>query len=131
MGRRKGTTGLTPLELEIMNVLWDTGAANVQTVRQRLGRRRDLAYTTVQTMLNLLHRKGKVKRELQDRTYHYRPAVTRRREVSHMIRDVVDRLFGGSAEELVQTLVDTRQLTPETLERLAAAVEKGEGDDGE
>ena len=130
MGRRKGTTGLTPLELEIMNVLWDTGAANVQTVRQRLGRRRDLAYTTVQTMLNLLHRKGKVKRQLQDRTYHYRPAVTRGREVSHMIRDVVDRLFGGSAEELVQSLVDTRQLTPETLERLAAAVEKGKGDDG-
>jgi BlaI family transcriptional regulator, penicillinase repressor len=57
--------------------------------------------------------------------------VTRRREVSHMIRDVVDRLFGGSAEELVQSLVDTRQLTPETLERLAAAVEKGEGDDGD
>ena len=51
MGRRKGTTGLTPLELEIMNVLWETGPANVQTVRQRLGRRRDLAYTTVQTMI--------------------------------------------------------------------------------
>ena len=131
MGRRKGTGGLTPLELEIMNVLWETGPANVQAVRQRLGRRRDLAYTTVQTMLNLLHRKGKVKRALQERTYYYRPAVTRRREVAHMIRDVVDRLFGGSAEELVQSLVDTRQLTPETLERLAAAVEKGEGDDGE
>ena len=42
--------------------------------------------------VNTLNRKGKVKRELQDRTYHYRPAVTRRREVSHMIRDVVDRL---------------------------------------
>ena len=130
MGRRKGTTGLTPLELEIMNVLWDTGATNVQAVRQRLGRRRDLAYTTVQTMLNLLHRKGKVKRELHDRTYYYRPAVTRRREVSHMIRDVVDRLFGGSAEELVQSLVETRQLTAETLERLAAAVGEG-GDDDE
>jgi predicted transcriptional regulator len=104
MGRRKGTTGLTPLELEIMNVLWVTGPANVQTVRQRLGRRRDLAYTTVQTMLNLLHRKGKVMRELQDRTYHYRPAVTRRREVAHDPRcrgSSISRIGGGAGAEPV------------------------------
>jgi len=125
MGRQKAGGGLTPLELEIMKVLWVTGPANVQTVRRQLGARRDLAYTTVQTMLNLLERKGKVKRTLQERTYIYRPAVTRRREVGHMVRDVVDRLFGGSAEELVQSLVETRQLTPEMLDRLAAAVEKG------
>jgi BlaI family transcriptional regulator, penicillinase repressor len=123
MGRRKGSGGLTPLELEIMNVLWETGPANVQAVRARLGARRDLAYTTVQTMLNLLHRKGKAKRTLKDRTYYYRPAVTRRREVGHMVRDVVQRLFGGSAEELVQNLMETRQLTPEMLERLRAAVD--------
>jgi predicted transcriptional regulator len=130
VGRRKGSPGLTPLELEIMNVLWDTAPANVQAVRERLGARRDLAYTTVQTMLNLLHRKGKVKRTLEERTYYYRPAVTRRREVGHMVRDVVQRLFGGSAEELVQTLVETRQLTPEMLERLRAAVDEKDGDDG-
>ena len=59
---------LTPLELEIMNVLWETGPANVQTVQARM-KGRDLAYTTVQTMLNVLHRKGKVKRQLKDRAY--------------------------------------------------------------
>jgi BlaI family transcriptional regulator, penicillinase repressor len=64
MTQRK-TERLTPLELEIMKVLWETGAANVQTVQQRL--ERELAYTTVQTMLNILHRKGKVKRALKDR----------------------------------------------------------------
>jgi predicted transcriptional regulator len=131
MGRRKGSGGLTPLELEIMQVLWQTGPANVQAVRAALGARRDLAYTTVQTMLNLLHRKGKVKRTLRDRSYYYLPAVTRRREVGHMVRDVVTRLFGGSAEQLVQSLMDTRQLTPETLERLAAALDRGEGHDGD
>ncbi len=59
MARRK-TEHLTPLELEIMHVLWETGPANVQSVQQHL--ERELAYTTVQTMLNILHRKGKVKR---------------------------------------------------------------------
>src|SRR5690242_19056179 len=84
---------LTPLELEIMHVLWETGPANVQTVQQRL--KRDLAYTTVQTMLNILHRKKKVKRALKDRAYFYKPAVSHSQVVSHTIGDVIDRLFGG------------------------------------
>ena len=55
--RRNSEPSLTPLELEIMNVLWETGPANVQTVQGRI-QGRELAYTTVQTMLNVLHRKG-------------------------------------------------------------------------
>ena len=66
MPRRKSfEQALTPLELEIMNVLWETGPANVQTVQAHI-KGRELAYTTVQTMLNVLHRKGKVKRQLKD-----------------------------------------------------------------
>jgi len=60
----------TPLELKIMNVLWETGPANVQTVQANL-ENSELAYTTVQTMLNVLHRKGKVKRQLKERAYVY------------------------------------------------------------
>src|SRR5205809_805375 len=58
-----------------MNVLWETGAANVQTVQAHL-QGRNLAYTTVQTMLNVLNRKGKVKRQLKDRAYMYRPVLS-------------------------------------------------------
>ena len=119
---------LTPLELEIMNVLWDTGPANVQTVQQHL--ERELAYTTVQTMLNILHRKSKVKRTLKDRAYFYRPSVSRSQVVSQTIGDVVDRLFGGSAESLVMSLVETKHLTPEKLARLNKLLEEKEGDDG-
>src|ERR1043165_7028617 len=115
MTRRK-TERLTPLELEIMHVLWETGPANVQTVQQHL--RRELAYTTVQTMLNILHRKGKVKRTLKERAYFYKPAVSHRQVVTHTIDDVVERLFGGSAESLVMSLVETKHLTPEKLARL-------------
>ena len=115
MARRK-TEHLTPLELEIMHVLWETGAANVQTVQQQL--QRELAYTTVQTMLNILHRKGKVKRTLKERAYFYRAAVSRRQEVSQHVSDLVERLFGGSAESLVISLLETKHLTPENLKRL-------------
>jgi len=125
MTRRK-TERLTPLELEIMQVLWETGAANVQTVQQRL--KRELAYTTVQTMLNILHRKGKVKRALKDRAYFYRPAVSRRQVVRHAVNDLVEHLFGGSVESLVMSLVETRHLTPEKVDRLNTLLKQAEGE---
>jgi predicted transcriptional regulator len=117
---------LTTVELEIMQVLWDCGPANVQTVQQRLPRQ--LAYTTVQTMLNILHRKGKVKRALRERAYFYRPAVTQGQVVRQSVSDLVERLFGGSAEGLVMNLLETKQLTPEKLARLQKLVQQAEED---
>ena len=121
MARRK-TEHLTPLELEIMHVLWSIGPANVQMVQQDL--ERELAYTTVQTMLNILHRKGKVKRTLKDRAYFYKPAVSRSQVVGQHMGDIVDRLFGGSAESLVMSLVETKHLTPKKLARLQRLLEE-------
>jgi BlaI family penicillinase repressor len=126
---RKKMERLTPLELEIMKVLWETGPANVQLVQQRL--ERELAYTTVQTMLNVLQRKGKVKRTLKDKAYFYRPAVSRHQVVGHAVGDLIDRMFGGSAESLVMSLVETRQLTPEKLSRLKDLLEEKESRDGQ
>jgi len=99
-----------------MNVLWETGPANVQTVQQTL--ERPLAYTTVQTMLNVLHRKGHVKRTLKQKAYFYRPSISRGDVVKQTVGDVVDRLFSGSAGNLVMTLVETKQLSGEDLARL-------------
>ena len=115
--RKESDKPLTPLELEIMNVLWETGPANVQTVQARLSGR-ELAYTTVQTMLNVLHRKGKVKRRLKDRAYLYQPVVSRQKAVTQALGDMLDRFFGGSADSLVLNLVETRKLTPESLARI-------------
>lgn len=121
MASRKNEN-LTPLELEIMNVLWETGPANVQTVQQSI--KRNLAYTTVQTMLNILQRKGKVQRALRDRAYFYKPLVSRRQVVRHSVADIVDRLFGGSAESLVMSLVETKHITPEKLEQLKKLIDQ-------
>jgi len=121
---RSKNEGLTPLELEIMSVLWESGAANVQTVQQ--GLKRELAYTTVQTMLNILHRKGKVKRELKDRAYYYKPTVSRSKFVRQAVDDVIDRLFGGSAESLVMSLLEAKRLTPEKLARLNNLLEESQ-----
>jgi predicted transcriptional regulator len=123
---RKKSEHLTPLELEIMKVLWETGPANVQTVLQALDSGH--AYTTVQTMLGVLHRKGKVTRALRDKAYFYKPAVSRREVLGKAVGDLVERMFGGSAEGLVMSLVETKHLTPEKLSRLQKMVEKGARD---
>ena len=123
---RKKSEQLTPLELEIMHVLWETGPANVQIVQQKLPR--ELAYTTVQTMLNILQRKGKVKRALKDRAYFYKPVVSRSQVVGQHMGDIVDRLFGGSAESLVMSLVEAKHLTPEKLARLRKLLDEENGE---
>ena len=125
MPRRKSEQ-MTPLELEIMQVLWQTGPANCQTVQRQL--KRELAYTTVQTMLTVLHRKGRVKRTLKDKAYIYRPAVSRERFTGHAVRELIDRLFGGSAEGLVMNLLQEKQLTPERLAKLHQLVEEEDDD---
>jgi BlaI family penicillinase repressor len=124
---RKKSEHLTPLELEIMKVLWETGPANVQTVLQSLNSGH--AYTTVQTMLNVLHRKGKVTRKLKDKAYFYRPSVSRREVVGKAMGDLIERMFGGDAESLVMSLVEAKHITPEKLARLNKLVEEGGRDE--
>ena len=115
---------LTPLELEIMKVLWETGPANVQTVQQTL--ERPLAYTTVQTMLNVLHRKGHVKRSLKQKAYFYRPALSRADVVKQTMTDVLDRLFSGSASSMMMTLLKTKQLSQDELARVRAMLDEAD-----
>ena len=112
-------------ELDIMRALWRLGRGTVSEVQEALGAEgHEVAYTTVQTMLNILERKGKAKRTLKNRAYFYKPAVSRKQVVGKHVKDVVDRLFGGSAESLVMSLVETKHLTPEKLARLQKLVEQ-------
>jgi BlaI family transcriptional regulator, penicillinase repressor len=132
VGRRKGTNALTPLELQIMQVLWSEGAGNVQHVQKGLLPTNELAYNTVQTMLNVLHRKGRVERTLEGRAYVYSPVASRETVLGQAVRDLVERMFGGSSEALVMSLVKSRQVDLERiadLSRKIAAEERGEEDE--
>ncbi len=114
MGNRE--TGLTKLELQLMQVVWRKGASTVSEVQEGLAQ--PLAYTTVQTMLNILERKKKLRRKLNGRAYVYSAVVTEASAVKHAVRDLVDRMFGGSSEELVLSLVKSRQIDAEQIARL-------------
>ena len=114
-GRASGV--LTPLELQIMQVLWDGGPGTVAAVQERLGS--DLAYTTVQTMLNVLLRKKKVRRTQAGRAFSYQAAISREGAMGTAVKDMVSRMFGGSGEALLMALIDTQQITPEEIARAA------------
>src|SRR5258708_9936448 len=105
---------LTPLELEIMNVLWRLDNANVQAVQQALPR--ELAYTTVQPVLNILQRKGKVTRAKRDRAYFYTPMFIQSQVARHAVSDMVEPLFRGAARSLGMTMLYSRHLTPQQLD---------------
>ena len=114
-GRERSSGVLTPLELKIMQVLWESGPSTVADVQAKLGS--DLAYTTVQTMLNVLLRKKKVRRDPAGRAFAYQPAISREGAMGSALNDMVSRMFGGSGEALLMALIDARQITPEQIAR--------------
>jgi BlaI family transcriptional regulator, penicillinase repressor len=127
----KATPVLTEQELEIMKVVWERERATVRDVYETLRAKRQIAYTTVMTMMRILERKGHLKVSRADRAYVYRPARARQRVVGEMVREFVDRVFGGAAEPLVQHLVRDRHLSEDDLKDIAAHLKsrKSEGTD--
>jgi BlaI family penicillinase repressor len=116
--RSRSNNILTPLELQIMNVLWEVGPCTVADVQSRLTS--DLAYNTVQTMLGVLVRKHRVRRtRTEGRAFLYHATVSRERAIGTALTDIVTRMFGGSSEALLLALINTRQITREDIERAA------------
>ena len=122
---RNSKRQLTPLELRIMLVLWAEGPSSVQSVQSSL--RGDLAYTTVQTMLNVLQRKGHVSRTMVGRAFEYKAIQNRDRALGGAVRDLLNRMFDGSVESLVMNMVRNKQIDAAKLAQLAEIVAKAEG----
>jgi BlaI family penicillinase repressor len=94
-------------ELDVMQTLWTLKReASVADIHEAMSSSSELAYTTVQTMLNRLAAKGQVRRRLEGRAYLYAPVVKEPAAARAALRSVVDRFFGGSAAELTAHLVD-------------------------
>ncbi len=107
-----------------MKVVWRLESATVRDVYEALLERRKIAYTTVMTMMNILEHKGYLKRTLVDRAYVYRAAKPQGQVVRGMVREFVDRVFNGSAEPLLQHLVDDRKLTEADLDEMRRIVRR-------
>ena len=116
--------GLTPLELQIMQVLWTEGPSTAAEVVPLVPG--DLAYNTIQTMLQVLLKKGKVKRVAEGRAYRYRAAVSRERAAGSAIGELLKRMFGGSAEAMLLAMVDSGHVDADDLQRARKALQASE-----
>src|SRR5215217_3490194 len=109
-------------ELDVMGVLWDAGSGTVTEVRDRLPA--ELAYTTVLTILRNLEEKGLVAHEVEGRAHRYTPRVARRAARSTLLGRLLDKMFQGSAEQLLVHLVRDRHLSSDDLARIRAQLEE-------
>ena len=91
---------LTPQELTIMKIVWRRKNATVRDVYEALQEKRQVAYTTVMTMMRILEEKGFLKKTIVERTHVYRPAKPREQVVGAMVRDFLDRVFDGAPDRL-------------------------------
>ena len=115
---------LTEQELEIMKAVWETGSCTVRDVYELLRKKRQVAYTTVMTMMNILVDKKHLKKKTVDRVFHYEPTRPKEKVVSAMVQDFVGRVFDGSAQPLLLHLVEDRRLSEADLKEIEQLIEE-------
>ncbi|MGV8039275.1 MAG: BlaI/MecI/CopY family transcriptional regulator [Thermoanaerobaculaceae bacterium] len=120
MARPKGTGQrlLTQAELEIMNHVWRLGSASVRQVMEAVGAERNLAYTTVATILKVLEQKGFLQSRKELGVLAYTPRVAREAYESASVRHLVENVFQGAPSALVNRLLENEDWTPEELQAL-------------
>lgn len=110
----------TGAELEILGVLWERGPSTVRDVHERLARDRDLGYTTVLKLLQIMSEKGLVRRDESQRAHVYAARTPAEQTQRQLLGDLLERAFGGSAALLVQQALSSRKTSPEEISRIRA-----------
>ena len=123
------TTSLTDLQFAIMRILWERAEATVLDVQNGLRPERDLAQTTIATLLSRLERRGVVEHRLEGRQFVYRPLVTEQDVRRSMVSELTTLLFNGSSAALMTHLLRSREIAPGDLDRVKRMIAEAEGGD--
>jgi predicted transcriptional regulator len=113
----------TDAELAILRVLWERGPSTVRQVHELLTRERPTAYTTALKMLQIMTEKGLVRRDETDRTHVYHAKLTEEQTQRQLVRDLLDRAFGGSAPKLVMQALAARRASAEELSEIRKLID--------
>ncbi|PSQ93356.1 MAG: BlaI family transcriptional regulator [Bacteroidetes bacterium QH_2_63_10] len=120
--RRKSLTHLGETEMEVLHHVWDLGEATVSDVRERILEDRDVAYTTVMTVLKKLAEKGYLEYHKEGRSYVYQPAQAPDAVQHSLLRRLMEKVFQGSPSALVQTLVQREDLSDDERAEIRALI---------
>ena len=117
----------TDAELAILRVLWAQGPSTVRQVQEALNRHRPTGYTTVLKFLQIMYDKGLVARDESQRTHVYKARFSEDHTKRSLVRDLVDRAFGGSAESLVMHALTAKKNSPDELAQIRKLLDELEG----
>ena len=99
-------------------MLWRRGPRTVREIQDELGRRRGTGYTTALKLLQIMHEKGLVSRDESSRSHIYRARIARAGTERRLVKDLVDRAFGGSAAALVMHALSAEQPSAAEVARI-------------
>jgi len=117
----------TDAELAILKVLWERGPSTVRQVFEVLSAERSLGYTTVLKMLQVMHEKGLVRRDDSERSHVFAAVQGESQTQQVLVRDLLDRAFGGSAMKLVMQALSTRPASKEEMEEIRKLLGRTKG----
>jgi len=126
---KRNTRRPTDAELTILQVLWDRGPSTVREVYKILNSGKDVGYTTVLKVMQIMTDKALVERDESCRPQLYRPRLPREQTQRQLIKDLADRAFGGSAKRLVMQALEEKKASVSELaqiEKLLNRLERGE-----
>src|SRR5829696_3998728 len=119
---------VTDRELEILKILWARGKASVREVQEDLNKSAGpVAYSTVQTLLNIMEdKKGLVRHVVEGRTFIYIPKKSSDRTIRELTKRFVDRVFDGALDRVMVALLDSKSPTPDEFDRLRAMIDEAQ-----
>lgn len=115
----------TDAELAILRVLWSRGPSTVRQIHDVLLRERPTAYTTALKLLQIMTEKGLVRRDESARTHIYHARLTEDQTQRQLVRDLLDRAFGGSASKLVMQALASKRASPQELGEIRKLLDGG------
>lgn len=114
----KNKNKLTPVELELMEILWDLGEGTVHDIMEKLPNQRKLAYTSVSTILRILQQKTILTAKKIGRQHIYRPLLSKQNYATHTVKKMVKHVFSGNSVELVNFLLDKNTVSLEDIQAI-------------
>ena len=117
----------TPAELEILRLLWENGPSTVREIQERMEQQRPTGYTTALKLLQIMTDKGLVRRDETARAHVYAAGAPEDQTQRQLVRDLLDRAFGGSATKLVMHALSARKTSRAELKRIREMLDRLEG----
>ena len=127
MARRKSSRP-TDRELAILRILWDKGPSTVRDVNEAMNEDENTGYTTTLKLMQIMAKKGLVRRDDSQFKHVYRPALTEEKTQKQLVGDLLDRAFSGSAEKLVMRALSAKKVSAKELAGIRKMLDEFKGE---